>query len=100
MLQATAMCKTKLYFLATQSPAGGIPLACIITNSQKAFIFDCALKDLIEVMPLKILPSVIMTDDDLAERDVLQKYWHTSNLLLYSFHVLKAVWKWFAARQK
>lgn len=96
-VDATSNCDVqnhKLYFFATQSPAGGIPLGCIITNSQKASIFDCALKDLIEIMPFKISPAVIMTDDDLAERNALQKYWPRSSLLLCSFHVLKATWKW------
>ncbi|KAJ8961314.1 hypothetical protein NQ314_005963 [Rhamnusium bicolor] len=69
-VDATSNCDVQnhqLYFFATQSPAGGIPLGCIITNSQKASIFDCALKDLVEIMPFKISPAVIMTDDDLSE---------------------------------
>lgn len=48
----------------------------------------------IQIFPTKISPSVIVTDDDRAERNILKKYWPNSVLHLCTFHVLKAVCKW------
>ena len=90
-VDATSNCDVQnheLYFFATQSPAGGIPLGCTITTSQKSEVFHVAVQ--IEIFPTKIYPS----DDDMAERNTLKKYWPNSVLLLCTFHVLKAVWKW------
>lgn len=96
-VDATSNCDVqnhKLYFFATQSPAGGVPLGCIITSSQKREVFDVAVQNLWDIFPTKISPSVIVTDDDMVERNVLKKQWPNSVLLLCTFHVLKAVWKW------
>lgn len=87
----------KLFFFVTQSSVGGIPVGCVITTSEKREVFDVAVKNLIEIMPTKICPSVILTDDDLKERNVLQTYWPNATLLLCTFHVLKSAWKWICA---
>lgn len=84
----------KIYFLATQSPLGGLPVGCIISTSEKTEVFRVALKNLMEIMSFKINPTLIITDDDLKERTVLQEIFPNSKLLLCTFHVLKAVWKW------
>lgn len=96
-VDATGNCDVqnhKLFFFVTQSSVGGIPVGCVITTSEKTEVFDVAVKNLIEIMPTKISPSVIITDDDLKERKVLQLYWPNATLLLCTFHVLKSVWKW------
>lgn len=84
----------KVYFFLTQSAAGGIPLGCILSSSQKADVFRLGVAALSEILPIKVAPSVIITDDDLGERNVLKLFWPNSTLLLCSFHVLKACWKW------
>ncbi|KAK5646086.1 hypothetical protein RI129_004550 [Pyrocoelia pectoralis] len=96
-VDATSNCDVqnhKLYFFATHSPAGGIPVGCIISSSQKVDVFNAGVEGLIEIMPIKISPAVILTDDDMGERNVLKKTWPHSTLLLCTFHVLKACWKW------
>ncbi|KAJ8912471.1 hypothetical protein NQ315_014571 [Exocentrus adspersus] len=84
----------KVYFFLTQSAAGGIPLGCILSSSQKSDVFRLGVAALFEILPIKVAPSAIITDDDLGERNVLKLFWPKSTLLLCSFHVLKACWKW------
>lgn len=84
----------KIYFFIIQTPAGGLPIGCIISTSLKSEVFDAALQKLIEILPVTIFPSAILTDDDLTEINILRKYWPRSNFLLCTFHVLKAAWKW------
>ena len=96
-VDATGNCDNqnhKVYFFVTQSAAGGLPVGCIISSSQKSEIFELGVKGLLEILKIKINPCVILTDDDLAERNVLHKYWPESKLLLCTFHVLKACWRW------
>lgn len=41
-------------------------------------------------MSTKINPSVIMTDDNLSERNTFKKYFSSSKVILCTLHVLKA----------
>jgi len=40
------------------------------------------------------LPALFLTDNDLKERQPLQRLFPQSRLLLRQFHMLKAVWSW------
>lgn len=84
----------KIYFFIIQTPAGGLPIGSIISKCLKSGLFDSALRKLIEIIPVKISPNAILTDDDLTEINVLRKHWPNSHFLLCTFHVLKAAWKW------
>lgn len=74
--------------------AVGLSIGCIISSSQKSDVFELGVEGLFEILHIKINPKVILTDDDLAERNVLHKYCPSSNLLLCTFHVLKACCRW------
>ena len=39
-------------------------------------------------------PHIFMTDNDLKERQLLHKLFPNARLLLWQFHMLKAVWAW------
>ncbi|KAF8791106.1 hypothetical protein HNY73_006030 [Argiope bruennichi] len=72
---------------------------CIITNAEETNIFREGVKLLSECFPEKCCllqngPLIVMTDDDLKEREVLSEIWPNSDYLLCQFHVLKAVWRW------
>ena len=91
--------KNRLYFFITPTAAGGVPLAAVVSDTEKKIVFDEALNKLKEIVPnfssLKQKgPQVFMTDNDLKERDCLKKHFPNSRLLLCQFHVLKAVWAW------
>lgn len=82
----------KMYFFEMDSPVGGLPVGCIITTSRKSTVLD-AVKNLLDIMPFKISPSVIFTND-MVEISILETYWPTSTLLFCTFHILREVWKW------
>ncbi|CAH1106859.1 unnamed protein product [Psylliodes chrysocephalus] len=50
-----------------ESAASGIPLGCVLSSSQKADVFRLGVVALFEILPIKVAPSVIITDDDLEE---------------------------------
>ncbi|ELT96280.1 hypothetical protein CAPTEDRAFT_185524 [Capitella teleta] len=62
----------RVFLLMTHSPAGGLPLGCIVTSS----------------------PEVFLTDDSRAERQALSSAFPDSTLLLCVFHVLQAFWRY------
>ncbi|XP_055924542.1 uncharacterized protein LOC129956633 [Argiope bruennichi] len=89
----------RVYFFISPGVAGGIPIGCIITNAEETNIFCEGVKLLCECFPEKCCllqngPLIVMTNDDLKEREVLSKIWLNSTYLLCQFHVLKAVWRW------
>ncbi|KFM76407.1 hypothetical protein X975_06050, partial [Stegodyphus mimosarum] len=98
-VDATANCDVqnhRIYFISTYYGAvGGLPLACLVTNSLKADMFDKGMETLLDDFKLFTQqPKIIITDDDLNERRILGKYFPEAKLLLCIFHVLKACWKW------
>lgn len=89
----------RLYLFVTPTAAGGVPIGAIITNSEQELIFEAALKDLMECFPEESFfgqgfPTLFLTDNDLKERQPLQRLFPQSRLLLCQFHMLKAVWSW------
>lgn len=93
-VDATGNCDTedhKVYVFLTQSSAGGIPIGCILSSSQKADIFSATVSALMEIFPVKIQPTAILTDDDLTERYVLQKIGRILNCFCAHFIVLRLV---------
>ena len=91
----------RVFLLLTHSPAGGLPLACLITTSECKDTVTLALKLLKEVMPENAFfsrgekgPAIFMTDDSEAERRSLQSVFPESKLVLCVFHVLQAAWRY------
>lgn len=71
----------KIYFFIIQTPAGGLPVGCILSTSVKSEVFDAALQKFIEILPVPISPTAILTDDDLTEINVLRK--HVMEVMVY-----------------
>lgn len=90
----------RVYLLITPTPAGGLPLGIIVCDSENEEVFGVALKQLIaKCFPDASFygqkyPTLILTDNDLKERNPLHKQFPHSTLLLCQFHVLKAIWAW------
>ena len=79
--------KHRLYLFITPTAAGGVPLAAVITDSEKRIVFYEAVQKLKEVAcnssSLKQCgPQVFMTDNDLKERDCLKKHFQFSCLVV------------------
>lgn len=88
---------TCVTFIFTASKIGALPVACILhtaqTESNYALAFSAA-KETLEFGGKAFSPQVIMTDDSVAERNALKSIFPTSTLLLCTFHICQAQWRW------
>lgn len=89
---------TCVTFVFCGSKIGALPLGCILHTALTEESYLTAftlLKNTLESNGNKqFTPSVIMTDDCNAERNALQRVFPKANLLLCTFHVCQAVWRW------
>ena len=84
---------TSLFIVSTSHPAGGIPLAVIITPDEQKETPICGVSLLKEVLPNRAFHSheveqgpLAMIDDSSAERNALHSVWRDT---LCSFHFLQ-----------
>lgn len=91
----TATCVT---FILGTHKIGGIPLACLLHSGQTEEIYRHAFLSLRKKLPNGFggngFPAVFMTDDSQAERKALSTVFPESHVLLCSFHVCQAFWRW------
>lgn len=90
---------TVVTFLFGSLKIGGIPLGIVLHTGQSADNYLSAFEILKQLIGSngfggKGEPNIFMTDDSLAERNALQTCFPKSTLLLCTFHVLQAVWRW------
>lgn len=85
-------------FVFCGSKIGGLPIGCILHASLMEDNYKIAFKLLKESLESNanktFRPSVIMTDNSDAERNALQHVFPTARLLLCTFHVCQALWRW------
>ena len=89
---------SSLFVLSTSYPAGGLPLAAMITSDEQESTIQQGLEMIKEVIPSDAFfgcgaergPGIMMTDDSTAERNAMQKVWPDAWLLLCTFHFCKA----------
>ena len=89
----------RIFLLLTHCAAGGLPVGCVLTQSESEATLTSAFGMYKDILPKDAFskngfPAVIMTDDCEAERNALQKAFPRSILLLCIFHVLQAGWRW------
>ena len=93
---------TNIVHFVCPSPVGGLPVVQLLLTREDQKTFDFGLTILEEVLPeyaffdrgIEKGPAVIMTDDCDTERKCLSLHWGQSVLLLCTFHVLQAQWRW------
>lgn len=77
---------------------GGIPLACLLHTAQTEMNYHLAFKILKTQYPAGFggsgAPKTFMTDDSSAERNALKSVFPQTSLILCTFHVCQAVWRW------
>ncbi|XP_050516231.1 uncharacterized protein LOC126891098 [Diabrotica virgifera virgifera] len=87
-----------LTFIFGASKIGAIPLGCVIHQSQNEECYKEAFESLKQTIGETgfngKFPAVIMTDDSAAERKALAATFPQSKLLLCSFHICQAMWRW------
>ncbi|XP_055070281.2 uncharacterized protein [Misgurnus anguillicaudatus] len=81
-----------LYTLAIRDDYGhGVPIAFIITSSEKEATLVMALQQFKRVCPA---PRCFMVDKDMCEINALRKVFSESDILLCWYHVMQAVVRW------
>lgn len=101
-VDSTASCDAEhnsITFVLSVTVAGAVPLAIIITKAQGLADYMSGFELLRDVLGDKAFggqgePNLFMTDDSDAERGALQQVFPKAKLLLCSFHIGQAVWRW------
>ena len=90
----------RVFILLTHSGAGGVPLGVILTTNEKETTVSSGLQLLKSMLGEGVFfgrgesgPQVFMTDESAAERGGLKEAFPQSRILLCSFHVLQAYWR-------
>ena len=87
--------------MRTHHPTGTLPLAVMITSSKSQATLESCLDSLTKVLPdnafggkgLEQGPTIMLTDDDSAQRQTIRMKWTNIVLLLCIFHYLQATWR-------
>lgn len=90
----------RVFLMMTHSAAGALPLGVLVTTSETEKVLTEGLLLLKDLFPSEAFfgrqekgPQVFMTDDSDAERKALHNVYSESTLLLCSFHILQAMWR-------
>jgi len=91
----------KVFFIYTNSCAGGMLVGSLIVTSEATSIIVKGLELWKKILSPESLgkrgqigPRIFMTDDSLAERNALREVFPQTTLLLCIFHVLQAAWRY------
>ncbi|XP_028440345.1 uncharacterized protein LOC114559727 [Perca flavescens] len=90
-----------LFLFLTHSAAGGLPLGVLITTSESAATLTAGISLLKRLLPPGAFfgredhgPQAVMTDDCSALRQALATVYPGASILLCTFHLLQAMWRW------
>ena len=96
----------RVFLLLTHSCAGGLPLGILICQSEDQQTIFEGLELLKNIVGEKAFagrgqagPQIFLTDDCRAERGALGQAFPDATLLLCSFHLLQAVWRWLWSKE-
>ena len=89
------------------SPVGGLPVGTLITTRADETTISEALQLYKTLLPEKAFfgrgkdqgPSLVITDDDGAEKNALGMTWPGAYQILCIFHHLQALWTWLWKRE-
>ncbi|CAG8545287.1 5973_t:CDS:2, partial [Scutellospora calospora] len=93
---------TSITLLYTSCAVGALPLGIILTSNESEDTLEFAFNFLKTILPKKAFynrgpevgPSIIITDDSYAERNVLRHCWNQAKIFLCVFHILQSFWRW------
>ncbi|XP_067936754.1 uncharacterized protein [Watersipora subatra] len=92
---------TRLFLLLTHCPGGGVPLGAFLTTSESEEAVTIGLAQLKQLAGETGFncrgikgPMVFMVDDARAEHAAIMSTYPDATILLCSFHVQQAVWRW------
>lgn len=86
-----------VYFFSTNTVIGGIPLGCIVTDTDCHEVFEAGLSALKSILPQEAFyhqgyPAIIMANAELKAS--LKAEFPNSIFLLCQFHVFRTIWGW------
>jgi hypothetical protein len=91
----------RISLLLTHSSAGGLPVGCLVVTSEARDVVQKALEMYTNLLDEKSFyargkkdPQLFLTDDCLAERQALAAVFPEAVLLLCTFHILQAFWRY------
>ncbi|XP_072168755.1 uncharacterized protein [Diadema setosum] len=90
----------RVFMLLTHSCVGGLLIGVLITTAETQPTITAALRLFTTILPSGsfggrgVVSTQLITDDCMAERRALQDVFPQSTLLLCSFHLLQATWRW------
>ena len=91
----------QLFKLMCASPAGGLPLGFMVLSGKDEELIAEGLEELKKLLPKKAFfkrgekgPTLVMTDDDDATINAIQKVWPDAQCLLCTWHNVQAVFRW------
>ena len=98
---------SKLFHLMCPSPVGGLPVGTLITTRADETTISEALELYKTLLPENAFfgrgkdqgPSLVITDDDGAEKNALGMTWPGAYQILCIFHHLQALWTWLWKRE-
>ncbi|XP_041912161.1 uncharacterized protein LOC121677466 [Alosa sapidissima] len=96
----------RVFLLLTHSCAGGLPLGILLCQTKDEETIFEGLDLLRNIAGEKAFagrgqagPQVFVTDDCRGERGALRRVYPDATLLLCSFHLLQAVWRWLWSKE-
>lgn len=90
----------RLFLVITHSAAGGLPLGVVMTTSESSTTIATGMALLKSMLPPGSFfghpdgPQTVMTDDCSALRQALRSVFPGASLILCTFHLLQAMWRW------
>ncbi|KAI5695941.1 hypothetical protein M8J75_005780 [Diaphorina citri] len=91
----------RVFLLLCDSNVGGLPLGFFLSTSETEECISTGLELLKSILPASCFGDStskcsvqFMTDDCQAEINALRKIFPASDVLLCTFHILQAVWRW------
>lgn len=90
---------TCVTFFFAANKIGAIPLAIVLHTAQSESNYTLAFSAVKDALGINSFggqgfPGIIFTDDSIAERNALKAVFPQSHLLLCTFHVCQAFWRW------
>ncbi|XP_067951719.1 uncharacterized protein [Watersipora subatra] len=93
--------QTRLFLLLTHCHGGGVPLGAFLTTSESEDAITMGLDQIKQLADSSgfynrglVGPTLFMVDDSKAEHAAINTVFPESRVLLCTFHIQQAVWRW------
>lgn len=81
----------KSYFILSQSPAGALPISCVLSNKKDMCAFREGMKLFREMIVIQ--PAIVLSNSAIISELVAQKFFPNSKIMFSFYHALNSAWK-------